>query len=55
MPEVISDTKEHFGPRGTVDDFRRALDEVLLSEGTLDAVDRQIEDRQRDLARPVKL
>jgi predicted CopG family antitoxin len=47
--------KEHFGPRRTISDFRRALDEVVLSEETLDAIDRQIEERRHDLARPVEL
>jgi predicted CopG family antitoxin len=47
--------KEHFGPRRTIDEFRKALDEVTLSDETLDAIDRQIEERQNDLARPVDL
>ncbi len=47
--------KEHFGPRRTIDEFRKALDEVTLSDVTLDAIDRQIEERQNDLARPVDL
>lgn len=47
--------KEHFCPKHTIRDFRRALDETLVSEETLDAIDRQIETRQRDLARPVEL
>ena len=47
--------KEHFGPRRTIRDFRRSLGEVVLSEDTLDAVERQIEDRRNDPARPVEL
>ena len=47
--------KEHFRPSHTIEDFRRALEEVVVSEETLDAIDRQIEARQRDLARPVEL
>jgi predicted CopG family antitoxin len=47
--------KEHFGPRRTIDEFRKALHEVTLSDETLDAIDRQIEERQNDLARPVDL
>lgn len=40
--------KEHFGRKHTIDEFRRVLDEVVLSEETLDAVDEQIELRQKD-------
>lgn len=47
--------KEHFGPRRTIEDFRRALDEAVVSEETLDAIDRQIELRQRDPARAIEL
>jgi len=47
--------KEHFEPKRTIGDFRRALDEVMLSEETLDAIDRQIEARRHDLARAVEL
>lgn len=47
--------KEHFRPRRTIEDLRRALEEVVVSEETLDAIDRQIEERRRDLARTVEL
>jgi len=47
--------KEHFGPRKTIEEFRRALRDVVLSEETLDVIEQQIELRQKDLARSVDL
>lgn len=47
--------KEHFGPRQTIREFRRALGEVSLSEEALDAIDREIEERRHDPARSVEL
>ncbi len=47
--------KEHFQPRHTVRDLERALEEVVLSEETLDVIDRQIEARQTDVARALEL
>lgn len=47
--------KEHFGPRTTVADFRRALEDVVLAEETLDIIEQQIELRQKDPARSVDL
>ncbi len=47
--------KEHFGPKRTIEDFRSALDDTIVSGETLDAIDRQIELRQRDPARAIEL
>lgn len=47
--------KEHFGRRRTGRDLAEALDRATLSEGTLDAIDAVIEERRRDVARPVDL
>jgi predicted CopG family antitoxin len=43
--------KEHFRPKHTIRDLERALDGLVISDETLDAIDRQIEARQRDTAR----
>lgn len=47
--------KEHFGARRTVGEFRKALETAVLSADTLDAVEREIDARQRDPARSVEL
>lgn len=47
--------KQHFGRRQTGRDLAALLDRVTLSEETLDAIDAVIEERRRDLARPVDL
>jgi len=47
--------KEHFRPKHTVRDLEKAVEEVALSEETLDAIDRQIEARQGDTARALEL
>jgi predicted CopG family antitoxin len=47
--------KQHFGPRRTIQEFRSALPDAMLSEETLDAIEQQIELRQKDPARPVDL
>lgn len=49
--------KEHFESEPTVADFRRALDEMdefLLSEKTLDAIEAEVERRGSDIARTVE-
>jgi predicted CopG family antitoxin len=45
--------KEHFGRRRTGRDLAALLDQVTFSEETLDAIDAVIEERRRDVARPV--
>jgi len=47
--------KRHFGRRRTGRDLTEVLSRVTLSEPTLDAIDAVIEERRRDLARPVDL
>lgn len=47
--------KEHFGRRRTGRDLAALLDRVTLSEETLDAIDAVIEERRRDVPRPVDL
>lgn len=47
--------KEYFGRRRTGRDLAALLDRVALSEPTLDAIDAVIEERRRDVARPVDL
>jgi len=47
--------KRHFGRRHTGRDLTEVLSRVTLSEPTLDAIDAVIEERRRDLARPVDL
>jgi predicted CopG family antitoxin len=47
--------KEHFARRPTGRDLLEVLGRVTLSEPTLDAIDAVIEERQRDVARPIDL
>jgi predicted CopG family antitoxin len=47
--------KQHFGRRRTGRDLADALSRVQLSESTLDAIDTVVEQRRRDVARPVDL
>ncbi len=47
--------KKHFSRRPTGRDLAEALGRVTLPERTLDAIDEVIEERRRDLARPVDL
>ena len=47
--------KEHFGPRKTVAEFRRALEGVVLSEEALDLIEQQVDLRGKDPARPIGL
>lgn len=47
--------KEHFGRRRTGRDLAALLREVRVSESTLDAIDAVIQERRRDVARPVDL
>lgn len=47
--------KEYFGRRRTGRDLAALLDRVSLSKPTLDAIDAVIEERRRDVARPVDL
>lgn len=47
--------KEYFGRRRTGRDLAALLDRVSLSDPTLDAIDAVIEERRRDVARPVDL
>ncbi len=47
--------KEHFQPQHTLRDLERALEEIDVSEETLDAIDRQIQARQQDPARAREL
>lgn len=50
--EVI---KEHFGPRSTGQDLRRAIQEADISEETLDLIEEQVEARRLDPVEPVRL
>ncbi len=47
--------KEHFGRPKTGRDLRRVLRDVVVSEDALSAIERQIEERRRDQARPARL
>lgn len=47
--------KDHFGARKTIAGLRAALDDVLLSEENLDAIEEQIELRQKSMARDIEL
>jgi predicted CopG family antitoxin len=47
--------KQHFGRRRTGRDLAQVLQRVKLSEATLDAIEAVIEQRRRDIARPVEL
>jgi predicted CopG family antitoxin len=47
--------KRHFAHRPTGRDLSAVLGRVTLSDATLDAIDAVIEERQRDVARPVDL
>lgn len=47
--------KRHFGRRRTGRDLLDVVNRVTLSEPTLDAIDAVIEERRRDVARPVDL
>jgi predicted CopG family antitoxin len=47
--------KQHFGRRRTGRDLQALLDRVTLSEPTFDGIEAVIEERRRDLARPVEL
>jgi predicted CopG family antitoxin len=47
--------KRHFSRRHTGRDLLDVLSRVNLSEPTLDAIDAVIEERRRDVARPVDL
>lgn len=47
--------KEHFAPRRTIGEFRRALEDVSLSEATLDAIADEVASRGQDEARVIEL
>jgi predicted CopG family antitoxin len=47
--------KQHFGRNRTGRDLAELLTRVALSEPTLDAIDAVIDERRRDVARPVDL
>lgn len=47
--------KQHFARRRTGRDLADLIDRVRLSESTLDAIEAVIEERRRDVARPVDL
>jgi predicted CopG family antitoxin len=47
--------KQHFGRRSTGRDLAEQLGRLRLSEPTLDVLERVIEERRKDPARPVDL
>lgn len=47
--------KQHFGRRSTGRDLAERVGRLKLSEATLDELDRVIEQRRKDPARPVDL
>ena len=46
--------KQHFGPQPTAGRFASLVRSIHMSGAAIDAVDRQIKNRRKDLARAVK-
>jgi predicted CopG family antitoxin len=46
--------KQHFGPQPTAGRFATLVRSIHVSEVAIDAIDRQVTNRRKDLARAVK-
>ena len=46
--------KQHFGPQPTAGRFSSLVRSIHVSEAAIDAMDRQVRNRRKDLARAVK-
>ncbi|MBI4455112.1 MAG: antitoxin VapB family protein [Acidobacteria bacterium] len=47
--------KEHFGKKKTADQLRAVLQEIVLSESTLEAIEKQLAARRANRARVIRL
>ncbi|MBI2820882.1 MAG: antitoxin VapB family protein [Acidobacteria bacterium] len=47
--------KEHFGSKKTADQLQAALQEIVLSESTLQAIEKQVAARRASRARAIRL
>ena len=45
--------KQHFGPQPTAGRFAALVRSIHISEGAIDAMDRQVKHRRKDMARAV--